>query len=157
MSIKLLFLWSHHHHHHHHVVPPARISLALFCHSSLYFITSGRSSGIHLVSSKSCCMYVRAGRPDFVRPYEGILRSTSLMSSSLLILKCPACLVRLTWIVFLKGGKWPYSLCFVGCCLHDLFNITCIHIVVSIRLLLGRNCVSFYRSDLTSIWSIDYR
>ena len=23
------------------------------------------------------------------------------------------------------GGKWPYSCCFVGCCLQDFFNIAC--------------------------------
>ena len=56
------------HHHHHHVVPPARISLTLSLHFSLSFITSGRSSGLHPVSSHSCCMYVRAGLPDFARP-----------------------------------------------------------------------------------------
>ena len=43
-------------HHHHHVVPPARISLTLSRHFSLSFITSGRSSGLHPVSSHSCCM-----------------------------------------------------------------------------------------------------
>ena len=102
----------------HHVVPPARISQNLSRHSSLSFIASGRSSGLHPVSSQSCCMYVRAGRPAFVRPYEGVHRRTSLMSSSLLLQQCPACLVRLTWIVFVMGGKWPYSWCFVGCCLH---------------------------------------
>ena len=87
-------------HHHHHVVPPARISLTLFRHFSLSFIASGRSSGLHPVSSHSCCMYVRAGRPAFARPYVGVHRNTSLMSSSLLLQQCPACLVRLTWIVF---------------------------------------------------------
>ena len=45
------------------------------------------------------------------------------MSSSLLLQKCPACLVRLTCIVFVMGGKWPYSWCLVGCCHQDLFNI----------------------------------
>ena len=44
------------HHHHHHVVPPARISLTLSRHFSLSFIASGRSSGLHPVSSHSCCM-----------------------------------------------------------------------------------------------------
>ena len=43
-------------HHHHHVVPPARISLILSRHFSLSFIASGRSSGLHPVSSHSCCM-----------------------------------------------------------------------------------------------------
>ena len=44
------------HHHHHHVAPLARISLTLSRHFSLSFITSGRSSGLHPVSSHSCCM-----------------------------------------------------------------------------------------------------
>ena len=110
-------------HHHHHVVPPARISLTISRHFSLSFIASGRSSGLHLVSSHSCCMYVRAGHPAFFWPYTGVHRSTSLMSSSLLLQQCPACLVRITWIVFVMGGKWPYSWCLMGCCRQDLFNI----------------------------------
>ena len=113
-----------HHHHHHHVVPPAQISLTLSHHFSLSFIAFGRSSGLHPVSSHSCCMYVLAGRPALARPYVGVHRSTSLMSSSLLLQQCPACLVHLTWIVFVMGGRWPYSWCFVGCCRQDLFNIT---------------------------------
>ena len=36
------------------------------------------------------------------------------MSSSLLFQLCPACLVRLTWIVFVMGSRWPYSWCFCG-------------------------------------------
>ncbi len=31
------------------------------------------------------------------------------MSSSLFLQQCPACLVRQTCIVFVMGGKWPYS------------------------------------------------
>ena len=96
---------------HHHVVPLARISLTLSCHFSLSFITSGRSSGLHPVSSHSCCMYVRTGRPAFAWPYVGVHRSTSLMSSSLLLQQCLVCL---TCIVFEMGGKWPYSWCLVG-------------------------------------------
>ena len=52
-----------------------------------------------------------------------VSQEVSLMSSSLLLQQCPACLVRLTWIVFVMGGRWPYSWCFVGCCFQDLFNI----------------------------------
>ena len=85
-------------------------------HFSLSFIVSGKSSGLHPVSSQSCCMYVRAGHPAFTRPYAGVHGSTSLMSSSLLLQQCPACLVRLTWKVFVVGGRWPYSWGFVGCC-----------------------------------------
>ena len=112
-----------HHHHHHHVVPLARITLTLSRHFSQSFIASGRSSGLHPVSSHSCCMYVRAGRSAFAWPYVGVHRTTSLMSSSLLIQQYPACLDRLTWIVFVMGARWAYSWCFVGCCRLDLFNI----------------------------------
>ena len=109
--------------HHHHIVLAARISLTLSRHSSLSFIALGRSSGQQPVSSHSCWMYVRAGRPAFARPCVGIHKSTSLMSSSLLLQQCPACLVRLTWIVFVIGGRWPYSWCLVGCCCQDLLRI----------------------------------
>ena len=123
----LIFLehtfYFHIHHHHHHVMPLARISLTLSRHFSLSFIASGRSSGLHPVSSYSCCMYVRAGHPSFAWPYAGVHRSTSLMSSSLLLHQCLACLVRLTCIVFVTGGSCLYSWCLVGCCYQDLFNI----------------------------------
>ena len=122
-TLNLIVKNYHHHHHHHRVVPLARISLTLSRHFSLSFIASGRSSGLHPVSSHSCCMYVRAGRPAFAWPYSGVHRSTSLMSSSLLLYQCPACLVRLDWIVFVMEGGWPYSWCFLGCCRQDLFNI----------------------------------
>ena len=101
-----------------------------------------RSSGQHPVSSHSCWMYVRAGRPAFARPCVGIHKSTSLMSSSLLLQQCPACLVRLTWIDFVIGGRWPYSWCLVGCrcrtCwgLHAAFLCNC-HLVSSRAVLLA--------------------
>ena len=100
----------------------ARISLTLSLHVSLSFIASGRSSGLHPVSSYSFCMYVRAGRPTFDWPYAGVHRSTSLTISSLLLQQCPACLVCLACIVFVIGGRWPYSWRLVGCCCQDLFN-----------------------------------
>ena len=71
------------------------------------------------------CMYVRAGRPAFAWPYVGVHRSTSLMSSSLLLQQCPACLVRLTCIVFVIGGKWPYSWCLVWCCQKNYIYTSC--------------------------------
>ena len=110
-------------HHLHHVVPRAQISLTLSRYFFLSFIASGWSSGLHPVSSHSYCMYVRAGRPAFAWPYAGVHRNTSVMSLSLLLQQCPACLVRLTWIVFVMRGSWPYSLCLVGYCRQDLFNI----------------------------------
>ena len=47
----------------------------------------------------------------------------SLMSSSLLLQQPPVCLVRLTWIVFVMGGKWPYSCCFDEYCIQYSFDI----------------------------------
>ena len=120
LYLTLCHIWPHHHH---HIALVARISLTLSRHSSLSFITLGRSSGQHPESSHSSWMYVRAGRPAFARPCVGVHKSTSLMSSSLLLQQCPACLARLTWIVFVIGGRWPYSWCLVGCCCQDLFKI----------------------------------
>ena len=111
--------------HHDRVVLVTRISLTLSHHFPLSFIASGRSSGLHPVSSHGYWMYIRAGRPAFARSYVGVHKSTSLMSSSLLLQQCPACLVRLTWIVSVIGGRWPYSWCLVGCCRQDLFKISC--------------------------------
>ena len=151
-----------HIHHHHHVVPLARISLTLSRQFSLSFIASGRSSGLHPISSRSCRMYVLGGHPAFARPYVGVYRSTSLMSSSLLLQQCPGCLVRLTWIVFVIGGRWPYSWCFLGVAARTysillatflcnsrlasspavlLASKWCIHTAVSTRPLPGRNFV----------------
>ena len=118
-----IYIYIYIHIYHRHVVPPARISLTLSRHFSLSFIASGRSSWLYPISSQSCCMYVRAGCPAFARPYVEVHRSTSLVSSSLLLQQCPACLVCLTWIVFVMGGRWLYSWCLVVCCLQDLFNI----------------------------------
>ena len=64
-----------------------------------------------------------AGRSAFAHPWEGVHRSMSQMSSSLLLEQCATCLVRLILIVFVMGGRWPYSCSVVGCCLLDLFNI----------------------------------
>ena len=72
-------------HHHHHVTLSARIFLTLSRHLFLSAIAPGMSSGLHPVSSQSCCMFARAGPPAFARQCEGVHRSTSLMSSSLLL------------------------------------------------------------------------
>ena len=60
------------HHHHPHVALVARISLTLSRHFSLSFIASGRSSGLHPISSQSCCMYARAGHPAFAHMWGSI-------------------------------------------------------------------------------------
>ena len=129
---KLIFTglsWNHHHHHHHHVVPLARISLTLSRHFSLSFIASGRSSVLHPVSSHSCCMYVRAGRPAFAWPYAGSIGvhhwwARPCFSSSVL----PACLVRLTWIVFVVGGR----LCQLHLCSGNRFGLVIFYIILTL-------------------------
>ena len=103
-------------------MPLAWISLTFSRHFSLSLIASSWCSGLHPVSSHSCCMYVRAGPPAFARSYVGVHRSTSLMSSSLLLQQCPAHLVRLTCIVFVMGGRWPYSWCFGGVAARTCFQ-----------------------------------
>ena len=108
-SLLFIFIYIYTHTHTHiyiyiyHVVQLAQISLTLSRHFSLSFI--GRSSGLHPVFSHSCCMYVLPSRPAFARPYLEVHRSTSLMNLSLLLYQCPACRIRLIWIVFVMGGR----------------------------------------------------
>ena len=90
-------------HHHHHVVPLERISLTLSRHFFLTFIASGRSSGLHPVSSNSYCMYVQACCPALAWPYAGVHRSTSLMSSSFFLQQCPSCLSKKYDISFIDS------------------------------------------------------
>ena len=112
-------------HHHHYVVPLARISLTLSHHSPYCSLPlaglQGYNPYTHIAAE---CMFVLVVLllPGHMR---GSIGSTSLMSSSLLLQQCSACLVRLTWIVFMMGDRWPYSWCLVGCCRQDLFNIAC--------------------------------
>ena len=125
----------------HHVVPLARVSLTLFRHFFLSFIASGRSSELHPVSSHSCCMYVLAGHPALARPYVGVHRSTSLMSSSLLLQQCPAYLVRIVGAL-LGVATRTYSIllatflcnCRLACSPAVLLaSKWCIHTAVSTR------------------------
>ena len=147
MFLNFKYSPTNHPHHHHHVTPPAQISLTLSCHPSLSSITPSWSSRLHHVSAQSCCIQVLAVHPAFARPCEGLYRSMSLMSSSLLLQQCPACLVRLTWTVFVMSGRWPYSCCFVECCLQELFNIahsmTFGRVQVTIRYILSFTILSF--------------
>ena len=53
-----IYIYIHIYIYHHYVVLPARISLTLSRHSSLSFIASGRSSGLHPVSSQSWSSYM---------------------------------------------------------------------------------------------------
>ena len=74
------------------------LSLSLSRYLSLSLLASVRSSRLHPVSVESCSRLVVVGRPTLARSGEGIHGRTSLMSSSLLLQKCLACLVRLIWV-----------------------------------------------------------
>ena len=87
------------HYHAHQVRLTARI------HLHLSAITLGRFSRWHPVSSQN--------------PWMCLQKNVSLC---LFLEQCPACLVRLTWIVCEMRGRWPYSSCFVGCCFQDFFK-----------------------------------
>ena len=76
----------------------------LLCKSVVSIFYNSRSSRLHLVLAQGYCIWVLAGRPAFARPCEGVHRSMSFMSLSLLLQQCLACIVRLTWIVFVMGG-----------------------------------------------------
>ena len=73
-------------------MPSARISLTLSRNASLSSFASGRSSGITPVSAKSCCCRFEQVVLHllFAQPCEGVHKSTSLMSLSLLLQLCPA-------------------------------------------------------------------
>ena len=92
-------------------------------HSVISFLSkigiTGRSLRVASNRLQTAAQYASS----WIWPYVGVHRSTSLTSSSLLLQQCPACLARLTCIVFVMGGKWPYSWRLVGCCRQDLFNI----------------------------------
>ena len=105
-SLQIIFLFIHYNHDD-DVAPPGRISLTLSRHLSLSFVAPVWSSRLHPVSAQSCCIKVLAGRPAFARPFEGVHRSMSLMSSSLLHQQYPTGLVHFTWIVFVICGRWP--------------------------------------------------
>ena len=64
-------------------------------------------------SWSSCFCLAICGGPQEYITYELVYASPAVS----------ACLVRLTWIVFVMGGRWPYSCCLEGCCRQDLFNI----------------------------------
>ena len=95
----------------------AWIFLTLSRHSSLLSTGFGRSSGQQPISTQ--LLYVGSSWLSCL-----CLSTWRGMSTSLLLQQCPACLVRLTWIIFVMSGKWPYSCCFLRCYLQDLFNNT---------------------------------
>ena len=121
-----IYIYIYYHiYHDHQIALPAWISLTLSHPHSLSSITPGRSSRLYSILTQCCCIEVLVGHPASACTCEEVHSSILLMSLSLLLQQCPTYLVRLTLIVFMMGGRWPYSCCFVGFCLQDLFNIAC--------------------------------
>ena len=56
--------------------------------------------------------YLSLGRSSWLQVYLFILES--IKDRLYFLQPCPACLVRLYWMVCEMGGKWLYSCCFVG-------------------------------------------
>ena len=113
------------------------------------------------------CSSMFRGPPEYI----------SLISSFLLLQQCPTCLVRPIVLVFMMGGRWPYSCCFVGCCLQDLFStarsilvylasiffsicLLSVHVVPPYSSIgttvAGKNCSLFYRSGQTFMCNYTY-
>ena len=117
--------------HHHNVTLLVQISLTLSQHLSLSSTASGRPPRLHPVSVQSCSRYVLVGQLTLACPCKEVHRRLWLMSLSLLLQQCPACLVHLIWMVLEMGGRWPYNCWFIACCFQDLFNIACSILVKS--------------------------
>ena len=116
------YMISSHHHHYHHVVLLARISLTLSRHFSYHSsLLAGLQGYILYPHIAAVCMFELV-----VLLLLGLMRGSIGVHHwwvcPLLLQQCPACLARLTCIVFVMGSRWPYSWCLVGCCRHDLTN-----------------------------------
>ena len=95
---RTVLIFHHHHHDHDHVLPLAPISVTLSCHSSQSFITSGWSSERHPQRVAVCRFeLVTLLLLGHVRGFIGKRHQL-----------CSACLVGLTLIVFVMGGRCPY-------------------------------------------------
>ena len=108
---------------HHRTVLLEQNSLTFSRHSSLSSIAPSWSSRQYPMSVQSCYRWILVSRPTHAPPCEEVYWRTSFKSSFSLLQQCPSCLVNLIWMVLEMGGWWPYSSCFVGCWLQDLFNI----------------------------------
>ena len=113
--------------HPHLVVPPAQIFL------TLSLATPSYRPSLHPVSS---LLYVGSSwSPCFCSAMWG---GPSLMSSSLLLQQCPACLVRLTLIVFAMGDMWPYSCCFAS---RTCSKLLAAFVVCNVKWIIGKNLI----------------
>ena len=87
----------------------------VYCFRRVFRVTSRIGTELLYVGScrSSClCSSMWRGPQEYIT-YEFILTSpaVSRMSGSS------------NFDSFVMGGRWPYSCCFVGCCLHELLSI----------------------------------
>ena len=85
-----------------------------------------------LSTHMSCPLVYTAGISCFRNPKGSVkgryathveaYRIFSFMSSSLLFRQCPACLLRLTWVLCEIGSEWWNSFSFVRICFKNLFK-----------------------------------
>ena len=85
-------------------------------------LITGPLDFIHCLYRPNVCEEMYIGRPTLVCPCVGVPRKTLFMSSSFLLQLYPTDLVYFTQMVYEMGNKWPYSCCFVGCCLQNFFK-----------------------------------
>ena len=95
-------------------LPDPLSSLVSIVHRSRQVFKSTSYIGtemLYIVSSWSPCLYssIWRGPQDYVaHEFVPTSPAVSCMSGS---------------SNFVMGGRWPFSCCFLGCCLKDLFNI----------------------------------
>ena len=98
-------------------------------------------------------MWVFTNQLTLVYSYGGVKRRMSLMSSSLLNLHCPGCLVHFTWIVNAMRCKQLYNSSFVKYCFKDFFKILCSSHLAFLRHLVKVQVVQLCNSwDMATVW-----
>ena len=115
----LLVLDSNNNNNNNHVTLSVRISQTLSRHPSLWSIAFGKSSGQHPVSSQICCSSWTSCL------CSSMWRGSREYITYELVPTTPAVSRMSVSTNFDSFRRWPYSCCFVGCCLQDVFNIAC--------------------------------
>ena len=81
-----------------------------------------RATRILLFPSSSSCRAASMDLPDPVSPPVSIVHRSREVLKAISFIDTEL-FGSSNLDDFVMGGRWPYSCCFVGCCLQDLFNI----------------------------------
>ena len=92
------------------------LSLAILSNQSL--LLASLLDGIQCQHKADECKFLLVS-------HMGVHRRTLLLSLSLFLEPCPACLVCLTWMAYEMGSKWLYSSYLMECWFQDLFKKAC--------------------------------